>query len=414
MKSVIITTDKLSVEKEVKKMFEIIGKYNKAAIYAVSVDGASYGQVLRMCNMEELRDSRIAMMPDMHAAEGCTVGTSMTIGKRINPAFVGGDIGCGMQVYQLAETSVDFPALDSCIRERIPSGARIHERGVAEVQELPFESMYCYEYLRYETVLRSFGTLGGGNHFIEMARGTDDRLYLILHSGSRRLGRDVALYHQEQAFFECHGIDGDEVKRKKLQVSDIKSPLHPEDCFISGENLKHYLYDMNVAVKYAAKNREHMGETIINTLGLSVTDKFTTVHNYIDLSAGVLRKGAVSAKKDEKLLIPINMRDGSLLCMGKGNAEWNFTAPHGSGRIMKRSDAKKQISLDEYRMEMEGIFTTSVNESTIDESPMAYRRIDEIMDAIEPTADVIDVLSPVYNFKASVPVTDDEVMDGTD
>ena len=276
------------------------------------------------------------------------------------------------------------------------------------------ESLNCYDYIRHETVLKSYGTLGGGNHFIEMARGSDDKLYLIIHSGSRRLGRDVAQYHQVQAFFEQHGIDGEQARKKKIQVSDIKSTTHPSECFLSGKNLQRYLTDMNIAVTYAMKSRKHMGEVIINTLGLTVDSHFATIHNYIDATAGVLRKGAVSAQNGEKLLIPINMHDGSLLCTGKGNSEWNCTAPHGSGRVMKRSEAKERFTLEEYRREMEGIFTTSVGESTLDESPMAYRRIDEILDAIEPTADVIDILTPVYNFKASKPVTDEEVMDGED
>jgi len=395
-------------------MFEIAGKWNKAKIYATTVDNDSYSQVLKMCNMEKLKNCHIAMMPDMHAAEGCTVGTSLTIDEYVNPAFVGGDIGCGMQVFRLADTSVDFAKLDECIREKIPSGAKIHDRSVFGVKAVDLEGLHCYDYLHHETVLKSFSTLGGGNHFIEMSRGTDDNLYLIIHSGSRRLGRDVAGFHQIQAFFEQHGIDADQARRKKMQVSDVKSATNPDDCFLSGENLKKYLNDMENAVDYALKSRINMGEVIINSLGLTVKDSFATIHNYIDLSAGVLRKGAVSAQSGEKLLIPINMRDGSLLCIGKGNAEWNYTAPHGSGRIMKRSEAKECISLEEYRKEMEGIFSTSIGESTLDESPMAYRRIDEIMDAIEPTAEVTDILTPVYNFKASKQIADEEVMDGND
>ena len=395
-------------------MFEVTGKYNKAMIYASFVDSASYAQVLRMCNMEELQSSRICMMPDMHAAEGCTVGTSMTVVERVNPAFVGGDIGCGMQIYRLAEETVDFQALDDCIREKIPSGAKIHEHSLAGVRKIALENLHCYEYLRHETVLKSFGTLGGGNHFIEMARDSDGKLCLILHSGSRRLGRDVAQYHQVQAFFQQNGIDPAEARKKKWKVSDIRSTLHPADCFLSGEYLQQYLRDMAIAVQYAAESRRSMGAVILESLSLTVTDQFTTIHNYIDPESGVLRKGAVSARKGERLLIPINMRDGSLLCTGKGNAEWNCTAPHGSGRIMKRSEAKEQLSLEEYRAEMEGIFTTSVGESTLDESPMAYRRIDEILDAIDPTAEVEDILTPVYNFKASKAVTDEEVMDGED
>ena len=395
-------------------MFEISGKYNKAKIYATTVDNASYAQVLRMCNMEKLQSSSIAMMPDMHAAEGCTVGTSMTIDEYVNPSFVGGDIGCGMEIFKLSDSVVDFPTLDRCIREKIPSGASIHERSVFAGHDVPLESLHCYDYIRHETVLRSFGTLGGGNHFIEMAKGTDDKLYLIIHSGSRRLGRDVAEYYQLEAFFQQHGIDSQEARRKKIRAADIKSTIHQDECFLSGVNLEKYLHDMDIAVTYAQKSRAHMGEVIINTLGLTVEEHFATIHNYIDIKARVLRKGAVSAQNGEKLLIPINMRDGSLLCIGKGNPEWNFTAPHGSGRVMKRSEAKESITLEEYQKEMEGIFTTSVGESTLDESPMAYRRIDEILDAIDPTAEVIDILTPVYNFKASKAVTDEEVMDGED
>ena len=228
------------------------------------------------------------------------------------------------------------------------------------------------------------------------------------------MGRDVAQYHQIQAFFEQNGMDAVEARKKKIRVSQIQSAWKQDDCFLSGENLERYLHDMNIAVEYAKKSRMYMGEVIIETLGLAVTDQFVTIHNYIDTVAGILRKGAVSAQKGERLLIPINMRDGSLLCIGRGNEEWNCTAPHGSGRVMKRSEAKEQFSLEEYRMEMEGIFTTSVGESTLDESPMAYRRIDEILDAIEPTADVMDILTPVYNFKASKLVTDEEVMNGED
>lgn len=394
-------------------MFEVTGKYNKAMIYASTVDSASYAQVLRMCNLEALREAKICMMPDMHAAEGCTVGTSMTVKERVNPAFVGGDIGCGMEVWLLENESVDFPRLDEVIRTKIPSGAKIHEKSLTAVRALPLDELCC-DRLRMDIVLRSFGTLGGGNHFIEMAKDSNGRLCLIVHSGSRRLGRDVAMYHQVMAFFQQNGIDYREAVKKKLKPGDISSNLRPNECFLSGENLERYLHDMDITVEYARQSRISMGMTIIETMGLTVRDSFSTIHNYIDTAEGILRKGAVSAKAGERLLIPINMKDGSLLCTGKGNPDWNFTAPHGAGRTMKRSDAKKAVSLEEYRLEMEGIYTTSVNESTLDESPMAYRRIEEILDAIEPTADVEDILTPVYNFKASRPIIDEAVMDGED
>lgn len=395
-------------------MYDIIGKYNKATVYALNIDAESYAQVLRMCNVEELAGSSIKMMPDMHASEGCTVGTSMTVGEKINPSYVGSDIGCGMQVYRLKEKDIDFAALDGAIRELIPSGASIHQRAVSAIKQVPLKELYCYEALRHETVLRSLGTLGGGNHFIEVDRGTDGELYLIIHSGSRRLGKDVALYHQKAAFFTAHGLTPEEVLKKKISVSSIQSSIIPQKCFLSGEYKERYLHDMNIAVKYASVSRKYMGQTLIDTLGLNIEEEFTTVHNYIDTKQGILRKGAVSAQKDEKLIIPINMRDGSLLCRGKGNPEWNFTAPHGAGRLMKRSEAKASISLEEYKEAMKGIYSTSVSESTIDESPMAYRSIDDILDTVEPTVEINDIITPIYNFKASKAEFDEETADGED
>lgn len=396
-------------------MFEIIGKYNRATVYAATVDSEAYAQVLRMCNREELRDSRIRMMPDMHAAEGCTVGTSMTVGDRVNPAYVGGDIGCGMQVYRLDTSSVDLPRLDEAIRGCVPSGAAIFPSPNGAVHRVPLEKLRCYESISHQLVSRSFGTLGGGNHFIELEQGLDGALYLVIHSGSRRLGRDVALYHQAAAFFATLGMDGDEVKSKRLKPADIKTTLRPEDCFLSGYLLENYLHDMDIAVAYAAESRRRMGEVILERLGITPSDSFETIHNYIDTKARVLRKGAVSAQKGERLLIPINMKDGSLLCEGRGNPDWNCTAPHGSGRVMKRSEAKETLSMEDYRREMAGIYSTSVGESTLDESPMAYRRMAEIETAIAPTAEVKDILTPLYNFKASsTAAIDEETRDGED
>ena len=395
-------------------MYDVIGKYNRATIYAQTVDSESYAQVLQMCNVPELEGSTIKMMPDMHASAGCTVGTSMTVGDKINPAYVGSDIGCGMQVYRLKETEIDFAALDDAIRAYVPSGAAIYPRSNPVIKQIPLEELYCYPTLRHDTVVRSIGTLGGGNHFIEVDRCMDGSLCLVIHSGSRRLGKDVALYHQKMAFFAHHGISAEEVARKKLKITDIKTHVLAQNCFLSGEGKERYLHDMNIAVKYAEVSRKNMGEILISRLGLNVTDSFTTVHNYIDTEHGILRKGAVSAQEGETLIIPINMRDGSLICRGKGNPEWNFTAPHGAGRLMKRSEAKASISLEEYREAMKGIYSTSVGESTIDESPMAYRSIDDIVDTVEPTVDIIDVITPVYNFKASKAVTDEETADGED
>lgn len=399
---------------EVISVFEIVGRYNHATVYAEMVDKDSFAQILRMCNNEKLKGSRIRMMPDTHASAGCTVGTSLTFDDRVNPSFVGDDIGCGMQVYELADRNIDFAELDKTIRESIPSGPRIFDHAISQIKNVPLDSLHCFDFIRYDTVKRSFGTLGGGNHFIEVDKAADGRLYLVIHSGSRRLGRDVAGFHNAAAFFCACGIDPKEAARKKLRPGEIKSGCSLGECFLSGGLLEEYLNDMKIAVNYAAESRKAMGEAIISRMKLHPVDSFTTIHNYIDTENKILRKGAVSAQEGETIIIPINMKDGALICRGRGNVDWNYTAPHGSGRVLRRSEAKELITLDEFKAEMEGVFTTSVNESTIDESPMAYRRVDEILNVIDPTAEVVERILPVYNFKASRPVTDEDTMDGED
>ncbi len=393
-------------------MFTIRGKYNTAIVYAGRTDPDSVAQVMNMCSTAYLADSRIRMMPDMHAAEGCTVGTSMTLNGAANPAWVGGDIGCGMQVYKLREREIDFASLDSVIRSEIPTGAAIFPGENKAVRALKLKDLICFDYIRHKTVDASLGTLGGGNHFIEVDRDTDGALYLVIHSGSRRLGRDVATYWQNEAFIQVNGWDPKLFARHKIDISKAKVLKHA--CWLEGDALEGYLHDMNMAVAYAKRSRELMGETILSALNLHADDAFATIHNYIDTEHSILRKGAVSAQEGETLIIPINMRDGSLICRGKGNPEWNFTAPHGAGRMLTRSQAKQEISLDEYREAMQGIYTTCVSESTLDESPMAYRAIDEILDVIEDTAEVTQLLTPVYNFKASKAAVDEETMDGKD
>ena len=399
---------------EVISVFEIVGRYNRSTVYAEMVDKDSFAQILRMCNNEKLKGSRIRMMPDTHASAGCTVGTSLTFDDRVNPSFVGDDIGCGMQVYELADRNIDFAELDRTIRESIPSGPRIFDHAISQIKNVPLDSLHCFDFIRYDTVKRSFGTLGGGNHFIEVDKAADGRLYLVIHSGSRRLGRDVAGFHNAAAFFCACGIDPKEAARKKLRPGEIKSGCSLGECFLSGGLLEEYLNDMKLAVNYASESRKAMGETIISKMNLHPVSSFATIHNYIDTENKILRKGAVSAQSGETIIIPINMKDGALICRGRGNVDWNYTAPHGSGRVLRRSEAKELITLDEFKAEMEGVFTTSVNESTIDESPMAYRRVDEILNTIDPTAEVVERILPVYNFKASRPVTDEDTMDGED
>ncbi len=394
-------------------MFTIRGKYNTAIVYAGRTDQDSVAQVMAMCNTPYLAESRIRMMPDMHAAEGCTVGTSMTITNRANPAWVGGDIGCGMQVYKLAEREIDCAALDAVIRSEIPSGAAIFPGENKAVRQLHLSDMICHEFTRKKIVDASLGTLGGGNHFIEVDRDTDGALYLVIHSGSRRLGRDTATYWQNEAFCLTNGFDPKLFAKRKVDISTAK--VKKANSWLEGEALEGYLHDMNIAVRYAVRSRELMGEAILSALHLTPVESFATIHNYIDTEHGVLRKGAVSAQEGETLIIPINMRDGSLICRGKGNPEWNCTAPHGAGRMMTRSQAKQEITLEEYQAAMEGIWASSVSESTIDESPMAYRAIDEILDVIDDTAEVTALLTPIYNFKASkAAAVDEETMDGND
>ena len=312
-------------------MFEIVCRYNRATVYAEMVDKDSFAQILRMCNNEKLKGSRIRMMPDTHASAGCTVGTSLTFDDRVNPSFVGDDIGCGMQVYELADRNIDFAELDRTIRESIPSGPRIFDHAISQIKNVPLDSLHCFDFIRYDTVKRSFGTLGGGNHFIEVDKASDGRLYLVIHSGSRRLGRDVAGFHNAAAFFFACGIDPKEAARKKLRPGEIKSGCSLGECFLSGGLLEEYLNDMKLAVNYASESRKAMGEAIISRMKLHPVDSFTTIHNYIDTENKILRKGAVSAQAEETIIIPINMKDGALICRGRGNVDWNYTAPHGSG-----------------------------------------------------------------------------------
>ena len=319
-----------------------------------------------------------------------------------------------MSTTKLNTKRIELPKIDSVINKNIPSGFSIRDKEHKYCNSIDLSMLKCAKAINLDRAYKSIGTLGGGNHFIEIDKGIDGCFYLVIHSGSRRLGKDVALYHMAAAFFAANGISPEEAFKRRMRFREVNSRFQPGSCFLSGEHLEKYLHDMNIAVLYAELSRKQMGEALIEAMGLTVVDSFITIHNYIDTDARVLRKGAVSAQNGELLIIPINMRDGSLICRGKGNAEWNYTAPHGSGRLMKRSEAKECISLEEYRESMRGVFSTSVNESTIDESPMAYRSIDDILDVVEPTVEIIDMATPVYNFKASKGAFDEETADGQD
>lgn len=399
-------------------MLEIKGKINTAICYASVIEEEAIEQIRRMCDYEFTAGSRIRIMPDVHAGKGCTIGTTMTITDKAVPNIVGVDIGCGMYTVSLGKADIDFERLDEAAHF-IPSGMNVWE---GRQEHFDLEQLRCYRDLKDTKRLeRSLGTLGGGNHFIEIDESADGEKYLVIHSGSRNLGKQVAELYQKLAVDLSKGKEEyfkkrDEIirtykeqgKRKEIQAAlkkiawEQKESLIPEDlCFLFGSYLEDYLHDVEVCQRFARRNREKMAEILLERTGIAAGEAFHTIHNYIDTEEMILRKGAIAAHAGEKILIPINMRDGSVLAVGKGNAEWNYSAPHGAGRIMSRKAAKDKLSLEEYRETMKGVYTTSVNEATLDEAPMAYKSLDDIIDVIRDSVDIIDVMKPVYNFKAS-------------
>ena len=398
-------------------MLEIKGKINTAICYTNIIEEEAIAQIRRMCDYEFTEGSRIRIMPDVHAGKGCTIGTTMTVVDKAVPNIVGVDIGCGMYTVNLGKAAVDFEKLDAAAHY-IPSGMNVWE---GRQERFDLQELRCYRNLKDAKYLeRSLGTLGGGNHFIEIDEAADGTKYLVIHSGSRNLGKQVAELYQRLAIDLSKGKEAffqqrDEIirtykeqgRRKELQAAleqiswDQKEAAMPEDlCYLYGDYLADYLHDVEICQRFARRNREKMAEILLARTGIAGGEAFHTIHNYIDTEEMILRKGAIAAHAGEKVLIPINMRDGSVLAVGKGNAEWNYSAPHGAGRIMSRSAAKEKLSLEEYRETMKGVYTTSVNESTLDEAPMAYKSLEDIIDVIRDSVDVIDVMKPVYNFKA--------------
>lgn len=401
-------------------MLEIKGKVNTAICYAKVVEDEAIEQVRRMCDYPMTEGSRIRIMPDVHAGKGCTIGTTMTITDKAVPNVVGVDIGCGMYTVNLGKVDIDFEKVDEAAHF-IPSGMNVWE---GRQERFDLQELRCYRDLRDSKRLeRSLGTLGGGNHFIEIDEAADGTKYLVIHSGSRNLGKQVAELYQKLAVNLDRGYGEyfekrDEIirtykeqgRRKEIQTALKElhakvyesAPSMPDDlCYLSGKYLEDYLHDVEICQRFARRNREKMAEILLERIGLTGSAAFHTIHNYIDTDEMILRKGAIAAHKGKKVLIPINMRDGSVLAIGKGNPEWNFSAPHGAGRIMSRTKAKNSLSLDEYRQEMAGVYTTSVNENTLDEAPMAYKSLEDIIDVIRDSVDAIDVMKPIYNFKAS-------------
>ncbi|MBR2806855.1 MAG: RtcB family protein [Oscillospiraceae bacterium] len=414
-------------------MIEIKGKYNTAVCYASVIEEEAIEQIRRMCDYALTEGSRIRIMPDVHAGKGCTIGTTMTVSDRVCPNIVGVDIGCGMYAVKIKDKALDLEKIDE-VCHFIPSGMNVWE---GRKERFDLTELRAYRSLRDSRRLeRSLGTLGGGNHFVEIDMAADGTYWLVIHSGSRNLGKQVAecyqriavdLHSGKEEYFRrrdeiitSYKADG---KRNEIQAAlkdlakefEDRSPDVPNDlCWLYGEFLKDYLHDVEICQRFARRNREMMAEIILEKTGMTASDSFHTIHNYIDTDEMILRKGSIAAHKGERVLIPINMRDGSVIAVGRGNEEWNYSAPHGAGRLMSRTKAKEQISMAEYKQAMEGIYTTSVNMSTVDEAPMAYKSIGDIIDVIKDSVDIIEIMKPVYNFKASdtdLPASDDDQSD---
>ena len=400
-------------------MININGEFNSAICYCDELEDSAAAQIKAVCDQPVFASAKIRIMPDVHYGMGCTIGTTMTITGKVVPGMVGVDIGCGMETAEIAAHDIDFEKLDKVIRRNIPSGRDVRKNYHALNDEIDLTKLRCAARVKIDRARRSIGTLGGGNHFIEVDRSDDGRLFVVVHSGSRHIGTEVAEYYQKEAWKTLSGNSKsqlDEViaqlkaegRQKEIEQAmdrlkndEMGKTSIPKDlAYLEGSLFNDYIYDMKIIQWFAVLNRYAMMDIILQNMGLTKLNGFTTIHNYIDTDAMILRKGAVSAKNGEMLLIPINMRDGSLICIGRGNADWNCSAPHGAGRIMSRNTAFRSLSMEEYKAEMQGIFTTCVNKNTLDESPMAYKSMEAIVEQISPTAEIIMRVKPVYNFKA--------------
>lgn len=432
-------------------MFTIYGNYNKADIFIDQIDDATRQQVETLCNQEWVQGSHIAIMPDCHAGAGCVIGFTMTIQDKICPNLVGVDIGCGMLCIRLPEELkiLSLEKLDTFINTQIPSGFDVYEeRQYNPIStSLQLEKLHCFKHLKNVDYLeRSVGTLGGGNHFIELDKSDAGDLYLVIHSGSRNLGKQVAEYYQELAYEDCNHHK-ENVRKQKQELIDrlkkegrekeiqreleklkpgISPDILPKDlCYLTGAHMQDYLEDMRVCQKYARENRRLIAQKILEHLFLELypyssgavwveeneagyedehidirMECFTTMHNYVNFNDNILRKGAISCHEGEKVLIPLNMRDGAIIAIGKGNPETNYSGPHGAGRLMSRSEATQKVSLEKYQETMKDIYSTSVDESTLDESPMAYKSMDTILKHIGSMVNIQEIIHPIYNFKA--------------
>ena len=367
-------------------MIELQGKHNTAKVFTDSVEPSAIQQIEHLLDQEFIVGSNIRIMPDAHAGMGCTIGTTMTITDKVVPNLVGVDIGCGMETVLLKDKRLELAQFDKAVHQYIPSGFDIRSAPHHYNNEIDLTALRCAKHIDMDRAVLSIGTLGGGNHFIELDKDDDGQLYLVVHSGSRNLGKQVCDYYQNAA--------ADSLNRKGKGADRVLA-------YLEGPLFDDYLHDMAIVQHYAELNRKAIVRELEKRMKFKITEQFTTVHNYIDLESMILRKGAISAKKDERVLIPMNMRDGSLICSGKGNEDWNFSAPHGAGRVMSRSAAKESITLTQYEKAMKGIYSSTVNRSTLDEAPFAYKPMEEIVANIGDTADIVNTIKPLYNFKAA-------------
>jgi len=396
-------------------LIEINGRFTNARIFAQTALQTAIDQIQELTDQAFMTGTKVRIMPDYHAGKGCVIGTTIQLQDRVVPNLVGIDVGCGVFVAQLDVTTVDFAQLDAIIRTYVPSGQDIHKEVSPSRHFVEFEGkQFRASGLKDDYTNLSLGTLGGGNHFIELAKDEENQHYLLIHTGSRYVGAKVANWHQKRAYENLRREDlTEKIEALKqqgrqqeiqsmIQAYKEQTPFVPKDLsYLEGEAFHDYIHDMKIAQQFARMNRWTIAETIAKQMDWHFTDTFDTIHNYIDTETMTLRKGAVRANKDEKLVIPMNMRDGSLICIGKGNAEWNYSAPHGAGRMFSRRAAKKALNMADFKETMQGIWTTSVNEETLDEAPMAYKPMTEITSAIGETVDIVKVIKPVYNFKAS-------------
>lgn len=392
-------------------------------IFTENIEETAKEQIDLLLEQEPFKNSKIRIMPDVHAGKGCVIGFTGDLGNKVIPNIVGVDIGCGMLCVNLRNCDLDLEKLDNVIKQNIPSGMNVHNE---PVQYYDFTNLYCYKELKNKNgwLEKSLGSLGGGNHFIEIDKDENNNKYLVIHTGSRNLGKQVAELYQEKAIKYCSFEKEMQEEKNRIikeykeqgKANEIQKTLQeinkkyqgktklPKDlCYLEGKARENYLHDMRLCQEFAVLNREWIAGEIISKMGLAlfVEDSFQCIHNYINFEDNIIRKGSISARKGEKVIIPINMRDGCIIGIGKGNEDWNYSAPHGAGRVMSRMKAKNELNMSDYKNSMDGIYSTSINENTIDEAPMVYKPMKEILENIKDTVEVTKIIKPIYNFKAN-------------